>query len=113
MAGGAGSPPGLEGPGGWVWRVGGLHSAMGQNEWDPILVGRCTTHFRLYFSGDWDVHGGNDLTFDPWPYHRCPTRGVPVVLVQEMRGSEANKARDASRVEHVMREGSNSNRVWH
>ena len=20
-----------------------------------ILVGRCTTHFRTYFSGDWDV----------------------------------------------------------
>ena len=26
--------------------------------WDPILVGRCTTHFRSYFSGDWDVHWG-------------------------------------------------------
>ena len=30
--------------------------------------GRCTTHFRTYFSGDWDVHWGYDLaTFDPWP----------------------------------------------
>ena len=27
-----------------------------QNQWDPILVGRCTTHFRTYVSGDWDVH---------------------------------------------------------
>ena len=26
-----------------------------------ILVGRCTTHFRLYFSGDWDVHWGYGL----------------------------------------------------
>ena len=25
----------------------------------PILV---------YFSGDWDVHWGYDLDFDPWPY---------------------------------------------
>ena len=32
--------------------------AVGQNQWDPILVGRCTTHFRTYFSGDWDVHWG-------------------------------------------------------
>ena len=29
--------------------------------------GRCTTHFRTYFSGDWDVHWGYDLAFDPWP----------------------------------------------
>ena len=30
---------------------------------DPILVGEFTTHFRTYFSGDWDVHWGWD--FDP------------------------------------------------
>ena len=30
--------------------------------------GRCTTHFRTYFSGDWDVHCGYDMDFDPWPY---------------------------------------------
>ena len=29
--------------------------------------GRCATHFRTYFSGDWDVHRGYDLAFDPWP----------------------------------------------
>ena len=30
---------------------------------------RCTTHFRTYFSGDWDVHWGlTDLGFDPWPF---------------------------------------------
>ena len=33
-----------------------------------ILVGRCTTHFRTYFSGDWDVYWGYDLDFDPWPH---------------------------------------------
>ena len=27
-----------------------------------------TTHFRTYFSGDWDAHWGYDLDFDPWPY---------------------------------------------
>ena len=26
--------------------------------------GRCTTHL-VYFSGDWDVHWGYDLDFDP------------------------------------------------
>ena len=31
-------------------------------------VGEFTTHFRTYFSGDWDVHRGlTDLGFDPWP----------------------------------------------
>ena len=29
--------------------------------------GRCTTHFRTYFSGDWNVHWGYDLDFEPWP----------------------------------------------
>ena len=24
-------------------------------------------HLRTYFSGDWDVHWGYDLDFDPWP----------------------------------------------
>ena len=28
--------------------------------------GRCTTHFKVYFSGNWDVHWGRD--FDQWPY---------------------------------------------
>ena len=31
---------------------------VGQYQWDPILVGRRTTPFRTYFSGDWDVHWG-------------------------------------------------------
>ena len=36
-----------------------IHSMGGcPNQWHPILVGRCTTHFRTYFSGDWDVHWG-------------------------------------------------------
>ena len=30
-----------------------------------LLWGRCTTHSS--FSGDWDVHWGYDLEFDPWP----------------------------------------------
>ena len=34
------------------------------------LWGRCTTHFRTYFSGwiESDVHWGYDLAFDPWPF---------------------------------------------
>ena len=30
--------------------------------------GRCTTHFRTYFSGAWDVHWGYDLGFHPWQH---------------------------------------------
>ena len=42
----------------------------------PMLPfwGTCTTHFRTYFSGDWDVHCGYDLAFDPWPYLFEPKR---------------------------------------
>ena len=36
--------------------------------------GMCTTHFRIYFSGDWDVRWGYNLDFDPWPHvkHQPP-----------------------------------------
>ena len=43
----------------WPWA-----KATGIPCWDF----RCTTHVRIYFSGDWDVHWGCDLDFDPWPY---------------------------------------------
>ena len=35
---------------GWPW----------VNKSTPMVPcwGRCTTHFRTYFCGDWDVHGG-------------------------------------------------------
>ena len=32
--------------------------AVGQNQWYHFGVGEFTTHFRTYFSGDWDVHWG-------------------------------------------------------
>ena len=43
--------------------------SMGQNRFGIPFWGRCTTHFRLYFSGwiESDVHWGYDLDFDPWP----------------------------------------------
>ena len=44
--------------------------AVNQNQWDPILVGRCT-NFRTYFSGDWENSLGVQ-DFDPWP--NVPTR---------------------------------------
>ena len=37
--------------------------AVGQNRFGIPFWGRCTTHCRTYFSGDWDVRD-----FDPWPY---------------------------------------------
>ena len=39
--------------------------AVNQNQWYHFGVGEFTTHFRTYFSGDWDVHWGYDLGFDP------------------------------------------------
>ena len=45
----------------------------------PFWGVRCTTHFRTYFSGDWDVRWGFDLGFDPWPHGevRAPCLGEP------------------------------------
>ena len=42
------------------------HSWLGSKPMVPFW-GRCTTHFRTYFSGDWDVHWGYNLDVDPWP----------------------------------------------
>ena len=39
---------------------------MGSHVWGF----RCTTYFRTYFSGDWDVHWGYELDFCPWPSGR-------------------------------------------
>ena len=32
--------------------------AVGPNQWCHFGVGEFTTHFRTYFSGNWDVHWG-------------------------------------------------------
>ena len=41
----------------WLWvKTNGTILGVGA---PPILV---------YLSGDWDVHWGYDLGFDPWPY---------------------------------------------
>ena len=32
--------------------------AVGQHQWYQFGGFRCTTHFRTYFSGDWDVRWG-------------------------------------------------------
>ena len=43
---------------------GGHHGCGGQNRfWDHILggLGEFTTHFRTYFSGDWDVKTGGTI----------------------------------------------------
>ena len=58
------------------------HGCAGQNQRDPILVG---SHFRTYFSGDWDVHWGCDLDFDPWPHGGPPEPEMecPFVAMRE------------------------------
>ena len=39
--------------------------AMVQNQWYHFGVG--APPILVSFSGDWDVHWGYDLGFDPWP----------------------------------------------
>ena len=41
--------------------------AGGQNRFGIPFWGSCTTRFSRDFSGNWDVHWGYDLDFDPWP----------------------------------------------
>ena len=47
-----------------------LDAAVGQNQWYHFGVGALP--ILVYFDGDWDVHRGYDLDFDPWP---CSPRG--------------------------------------
>ena len=42
------------------------YMAVCQNEWYHFGVG--APPIVVFFSGDWDVHWGNNLDFDPWPY---------------------------------------------
>ena len=42
----------------WLDKIFPRDVAVGQHQWDPLLVGRCTTHSRTDFCGDWDVHWG-------------------------------------------------------
>ena len=38
----------------------------GSNPMVPFWIG--ARPILVYFSGDWDVHWGYDLDFDPWPF---------------------------------------------
>ena len=40
--------------------------AVGQNQWYYFGIG--APPILVYFSGDWDVHWGYNLAFDPWPF---------------------------------------------
>ena len=40
--------------------------AAGQDQWYHFGVG--APPILVYFCGDWDVHWGYDLDFDPWPF---------------------------------------------
>ena len=70
---------------------------MGQNQW--YHFGVCAPPILVFFSGDWDVHWGYDLDFDPWP-HCCSSHAVPV------GGSQACACFDCSHAALVFLEGS-------
>ena len=38
-------------------------------------------HHRIYFSGDWDVHWGYDLDFDPYGHLGCTLMQVGIKAV--------------------------------
>ena len=54
----AGFWPATGKPGPWLGTRRGKWLWLSKPCWDPILGIGCTTHFRTYFSGDWDVHWG-------------------------------------------------------
>ena len=53
------------------------HMAVGQNQWYHFGVG--ASPILVYFSGDWDVHWGYDLDFDPWPYAQLSLPEGPLI----------------------------------
>ena len=55
-----------------------MKMAVGQNQWYHFGVG--APPILGYLSGDWDVHWGYDLDFDPWPNRgmRDPSDGFSV-----------------------------------
>ena len=73
------------------------HMAVGQHQWYPFGVGEFTTHVSQDFSGDWDVHWGYDLGFDPWPYRPVPAnmfeKDKTSTAQQKMDGRSAREAR--------------------
>ena len=48
----------------WGCPIPNPQMALGQNQW--YLFGVGAPPILVYFSGDWDVHWGYDLDFDPW-----------------------------------------------
>ena len=54
------------------------HMAVAQNQWYHFGVG--APPILVYFSGDWDVHWGYDLDFDPWPHGSRPLLGGKVTV---------------------------------
>ena len=48
------------------------------------------THFRTYLGGNWDVHWGYDLDFDPWSFGNHSLASDPFeVLRVNFKGSRA------------------------
>ena len=58
--------------------------------------GRFTAHFRTYFSGDWDVHWGDDLDFDPWPCAKANLEPHAVKNSQQPPGAPPETGTSAS-----------------
>ena len=58
------------------------HLAVGQNQWYHFGVGAppSLVYFSGDFSGDWDVHWGSDLDFDPWPTNN----GLPLTHFENL-----------------------------
>ena len=70
---------------------------LGQNRWDPILGDWCTTNFRTYFSGDWDVYWGYEILTPGHIVLLCFSQGVtkfpPSKVAIQVKSSE-NEAWD-------------------
>ena len=61
--------------------------------WYLFGVGEVTTHFRLYFGGDWDVHGITGLVTDPWPSD-LPCRSLDLSQEDKARASQRKSWRE-------------------
>ena len=97
--------------------------AVGQNQWYHFGVGAPPVLVFFFFCGNWDVHWGYDMAFDPWPYcsleklacfpfpsGRPPARDAPTLLLaRQMRPTRLGRSDAvsvaASAVRHTVSPG--------
>ena len=78
-----------------------FNMAVGQKQWYYFRIG--APPILVYFGGDWDVHWGYDLDFDPWPYVNLGQQGALPLPTFEEKSSALSLRRLLLRRLHLRR----------